>query len=176
MSDEKQLLELAQLGDKSAFGQLIDLHKDKVINIAYKLSNNYEAAQDIAQESFIKAYTKLSSFKKDASFMTWLYRITYNTACNYLRKNKVKTLFLHENIVAGYKETPEESELKDIVNEAVEILPIKLKVVVVLRDFEGLSYKEISQVIKRPVGTVESRLARARAKLKEILEDYVLGE
>jgi RNA polymerase sigma-70 factor (ECF subfamily) len=175
MSDEKQLLEQAQLGDKSAFGQLIDLHKDKVINIAYKLSDNYEAAQDIAQESFIKAYTKLSSFKKEASFMTWLYRITYNTACNYLRKNKVKTLFLHENIAADQKDTPEESELKDIVNEAVEILPMKLKAVVVLRDYEGLSYKEIAQVIKRPVGTVESRLARARAKLKELLDDYIKG-
>jgi RNA polymerase sigma-70 factor (ECF subfamily) len=175
MSDEKQLLKLAQLGDKSAFGQLVDLHKDKVINIAYKLSDNYEAAQDIAQESFLKAYTKLSSFKKDASFMTWLYRITYNTACNYLRKHKIKTLFLHENIAADPKETPEESELKDIVNEAVEILPMKLKAVVVLRDYEGLSYKEIAQVIKRPVGTVESRLARARLKLKELLDDYIKG-
>jgi len=175
MSDEKQLLEQAQLGDKAAFGQLIDLHKDKVINIAYKLSDNYEAAQDIAQESFIKAYTKLSSFKKEASFMTWLYRVTYNTACNYLRKNKVKTLFLHENIALDPKETPEEAELKDIVNEAVEILPLKLKAVVVLRDYEGLTYKEIAQVIKRPIGTVESRLARARIKLKELLADYIKG-
>ena len=175
MSDEKQLLEQAQLGDKAAFGQLIDLHKDKVINIAYKLSDNYEAAQDIAQESFIKAYTKLSSFKKEASFMTWLYRVTYNTACNYLRKNRVKTLFLHENIASDSRETPEEAELKDIVNEAVEILPLKLKAVVILRDYEGLTYKEIAQVIKRPIGTVESRLARARLKLKELLADYIKG-
>ncbi len=175
MSDEEQLLEQAQLGDKTAFGRLVDLHKDKVINIAYKLSNNYEVAQDIAQESFIKAYVKLGSFKKEASFMTWLYRVTYNTACNYLRKNKVKTLFLNEEILEGYKETPEEAELKDIVNEAVESLPLKLKSVIVLKDYEGLSYKEIAEVIKRPIGTVESRLARARGKLKELLDDYVKG-
>ena len=176
MTDEKQFLEQALAGDKTAFGQLVDLHKDKVINIAYKLSNNYEAAQDIAQEAFIKVYTKLSSFKKEASFTTWLYRITYNTACNYLRKNKVKTLFLNEEILESQKVTPEEAELKDIVNEAVESLPLKLKSVIVLRDYEGLSYKEIAEVIKRPIGTVESRLARARAKLKELLEGYVMGE
>jgi RNA polymerase sigma-70 factor (ECF subfamily) len=176
MSDEKQLLDEALLGNKKAFSGLVDLYKDNVINIAYKLSGNYEAAQDIAQESFIKAYTKLGSFRKEASFMTWLYRVTYNTACNYLRQHKIKTLLLNEEILASYKETPEEAELKDIVNEAIESLPLKLKTIIVLRDFEGLSYKEISEIIKRPVGTVESRLARARSKLKELLKDYVSGE
>ena len=176
MTDEKQFLEQALAGDKTAFGRLIDLHKDKVINIAYKLSNSYEGAQDIAQEAFIKAYMKLSSFKKEASFMTWLYRITYNTACNYLRKNKVKTLFLNEEIFKSRKETAQEEELRDVVNEAVESLPLKLKSVIVLRDYEGLSYKEIAEVIKRPMGTVESRLARARGKLKELLEDYIKGQ
>lgn len=175
MTDEKQLLEQAQEGDKAAFGRLIDIHKDKVLNIAYKLLNNYEAAQDVAQESFIKAYTKLGSFKKEASFMTWLYRITYNTACNYIRKNKFKTVFLDENVAAGRGETAEKAELRNIINDAVESLPLKLRTVVVLRDYEELSYREISDVIKRPVGTVESRLSRARAKLKEELEDYIKG-
>jgi RNA polymerase sigma-70 factor (ECF subfamily) len=176
MTEERQLVDKAIAGDKEAFSSLVDLHKDKVINIAYKLLNNYEAAQDVAQESFIKAYMKLGSFKKQASFMTWLYRVTYNTACNYLRKNKVDSLFLNEELLEGQRETPEETELKDIVNEAVESLPIKLKTVIVLRDYEALSYKEIAEVIGKPIGTVESRLARAREKLKEMLEGYVLGE
>ena len=173
MADEKQLLEEALLGDKTAFSRLVDLHKDKVVNIAYRLLGNYEAAQDAAQEAFIKAYANLGSFEKKASFMTWLYRITHNTACSYLRVNKIKNLFLREEILAGREETPEKAELKDFVNQAVESLPPKLKTVVVLRDYEGLSYKEIAEVIKRPLGTVESRLARARKKLKELLEDYV---
>lgn len=175
MTDEKQLLEQAQEGNKAAFGRLVDLHKNKVLNIAYKLLNNYEAAQDVAQESFIKAYVKLGSFKKEASFMTWLYRITYNTACNHIRNNKLKTVFLDENVIASRGETAEKRELRDIINDAVERLPLKLRTVVVLRDYEDLSYREISDVIKRPVGTVESRLARARARLKEILEDYIKG-
>ncbi|MCK9554384.1 sigma-70 family RNA polymerase sigma factor [bacterium] len=175
MTEEKQLLEQAQEGNKAAFGRLVDLHKNKVLNIAYKLLDNYEAAQDVAQESFIKAYVKLGSFKKEASFMTWLYRITYNTACNHIRKNKLKTVFLNENVIASREDTAEKAELRDIINDAVERLPLKLKTVVVLRDYEELSYREISDVIKRPVGTVESRLSRARARLKEILKDYIKG-
>ncbi|MDD5644800.1 MAG: sigma-70 family RNA polymerase sigma factor [bacterium] len=175
MTEVTQLLERAQAGDTAAFSRLVDLHKDNVLNIAYKLVNNHEAAEDISQESFIKAYAKLGSFKREASFMTWLYRITYNTACNYIRKRRLKTVFLDENAAASRVETAEKAELRGIINDAVESLPLKLKTVVILRDYEELSYREIAGVIKKPVGTVESRLSRARARLKELLKDYTEG-
>lgn len=176
MTDKEIHFRKALENDKEAFGRLIDLYKDRLINLAYKLTGNRQTAEDITQDAFIKAYIKLSSFKERSSFVTWLYRITYNTSCNYLRANKVKTLFLREDLIDPKKISVVNNELKYEVNKALNKLPIKLKTVIILKDYEGLSYKKISEIIKRPIGTVESRLNRARKKLKGFLKEYIEGD
>ncbi|NMB32796.1 MAG: sigma-70 family RNA polymerase sigma factor [Clostridium sp.] len=179
--EEKNLIKKARTGDIKAFEELIKGCQSKVFNIAYRMVGNTDEAYEIAQEVFLKAYKSIKDFKGNSLFSTWLYRITTNTCLDELRKKK-KVISLDEDIKfgdasikhqirddsPGPEDLIEKAETVKLVNEMIELLPEDYKSVIVLRDIQGFSYKEISQIIKCPIGTVKSRINRARQMLKEL--------
>lgn len=183
--NEKDLLEKSKRGDIKSFELLIEGYQKKVFNIAYRIVNNYEDANDLAQEVFIRVYKSIGSFKEQASFSTWIYRITTNVCMDELRKRKNRNVVsLDEELkiddgeikrqVESNEPTPEETveknELKKIVNEAISSLAEEHRIAIVLRDIQGFSYEEIAKFTNCPEGTVKSRINRARRSLKEILK------
>ena len=174
--DDEELLIKAISANKEAFGQLVDRYKDKIIRLAFRFSRNYRDAEDIAQEVFIRAYLNLRSFKIESKISTWLYRITCNTAINYMRKRKKAVDYdrirrFNPSDNASHNIT--EKEKKDMIEKAIERLPVKLQLALVLREYEDLSYKEIAEVLNCSIGTVESRIKRARDKLKVLIQPYI---
>ena len=174
--DEKDLVQKSQNGNEEAYGLLVERYKTKVFNMAYSLTLNRESADDLAQEVFIKVYYALPKFKGKAAFSTWLHQITANHARDYLRKaSRVKQVPFDET--KGDLSTQEdeaekrdrEMELakkKEIVHEAITTLPEKYRIILSLRDIQGLPYQEISHALNISPGTVDSRLHRARKMLK----------
>ncbi len=191
MSDREidlQLVERVREGDKRAFGLLVEKYRRRVIRLLSRMVRNPEDLEDIAQETFIKAYRALPQFRGDAAFYTWLYRIAVNTAKNHLvaRGKAMRTVSDHavydddepdERLVAQDNNTPESELLSKqvaiAVNEAVDALPEELRQAITLREMEGLSYEEIAETMDCPIGTVRSRIFRAReaisSKLRPIL-------
>ena len=181
--DEMKLIEKARDGDRSAFEQLVKLHEKNVYSLALKLTKNREDALDAAQEAFLKAWISLKSFRGDSKFSSWLYRLTYNTCLDFLRKSKKGEIISltseeDEETVADIKDpapTPEEQtvkrEIKKTVQNAVDALPEEHRQIIVMREFTGMSYAEIAESMSISEGTVKSRLSRARAKLAEILRE-----
>jgi len=182
---ENVLIEISKKGDISAFEELIETYQNKVFNIAYSMLNNYEDANDVAQEVFIRVYKSIKNFKGESSFSTWLYRITTNVCLDELRKRKNKNVVsIDEDIpfddgevtrqIVDDGPTPdiiaEKKEVREIVNEAIGQLSEEHKTVIILRELQGLSYEEISKIINCPQGTVKSRINRARSALKNILK------
>jgi len=185
---DQQLVERAQRGDKRAFELLVLKYQRKLGRLLSRFVRDAAEVEDVTQEAFIKAYRALPSFRGDSAFYTWLYRIGINTAKNYLvalgRRAPTTTSFDSEE-AEGFEDadqlrdanTPEsELEGKEIaatVNRAVEALPEDLRTAITLREIEGLSYEEIANVMGCPVGTVRSRIFRAReaiaAELRPLL-------
>ncbi|WP_022851861.1 RNA polymerase sigma factor [Limisalsivibrio acetivorans] len=166
-------------GDSSSYELLIRKHQSKLFATAFNMVKNRELAEDIVQESFMRGFQKLDTLKNHAQFYPWLKRIALNLALNHFEKEKRvldvendedDTNFF-ENIAGG--ETPEEFSLKEemrrYVRQFVEALPDRLRVVVLLREVEDMSYEEISEMLNIPLGTVRSRLFNARAIIKERL-------
>jgi len=146
---------------------------------------DYDEASELAQEAFLRAYKSIKNFKGDSLFSTWIYKVTTNVCLDELRRRKNKNIIsLDEDVEhdgnefkrqvkdesPGPESLAERNELKRIVTEAINLLPEDYKVVIVLRDIQGFSYEEISNIIKCPAGTVKSRINRARQALKKILE------
>ncbi|MFA5144469.1 MAG: sigma-70 family RNA polymerase sigma factor [Candidatus Omnitrophota bacterium] len=166
-------------GEEKGFEILVRKYQDRALNIVYSLIGQDKESEDIAQEAFLKVYHSLSSFKQRCRFSTWLYRIVVNTAYDFLRKRKN---FINDEgalakSAAAYG-CPQEALLAKervaIVQKALGSIPVKYRAAVVLKDIEGLSYLEISRVLCCSIGTVESRIYRARQFLKgELLK---LGE
>ncbi len=182
MSAEKDLIHRAKRGDISAFEDLISGYEKKVYNTAYRFFNNAEDAMDVSQEIFIKVFTSLRRFREDSSFSTWLYRIAVNTCIDFLRKKREDVLPIKEEIVMDDKtklgfqtELPEEfmekQEVKQAIMKAISTLPEEQRICIILRDVQGFSYTEISDVLSCSLGTVKSRLFRGRRALKENLKD-----
>ena len=186
---DRALVERVQQGDKRAFELLVQKYWRKLTRLLSRMVRDPDEVEDIAQETFIKAYRALPQFRGDAAFYTWLYRIGVNTAKNYLaaRSKAMPTVSertfsedeegVDERLVAQDINTPESELLSKqvamAVNEAVEALPEELRMAITLREMEGLSYEEIAQMMNCPIGTVRSRIFRAReaiaAKLRPIL-------
>ncbi|MDD3530161.1 MAG: RNA polymerase sigma factor RpoE [Gallionellaceae bacterium] len=185
---DRQLVERARLGDKRAFGLLVEKYQRRLHRLLSRMVRDPDEIDDIAQETFIKAYRALPNFRGDAAFYTWLYRIGVNTAKNYLatRKKAMPTISDQalgdddepdERLVAQDIGTPESELLSKqvaiAVNQVVEGLPEELRTAITLREMEGLSYEEIAELMGCPIGTVRSRIFRAReaiaAKLRPIL-------
>ncbi len=177
--------------DKDAFDQLILLRQRMVFNLCYRLLGNYEDADDCAQEVFIKVYRSLKRFRFESNFSTWLYRITINTCKNKLnsldfrlrfKKTRLNNNKSAENVPGSIEigddtYSPDSSlkrkEISELIQAAVNKLPAPQKMVVVLRDMEGRSYEEIVEITGFKLGTVKSKLSRARLELREILRGRV---
>ena len=176
--DEKELIRRTQAGDGEAFGVLVERYKGKVFSLAYGFTRDRTIADDLAQEVLIKAYFSLPKFKAKSEFGTWLYRIAVNHARDFLRKNKqrLKEIPLQEAGDRGLASAdlgPEEERLREgqrkIVQAALARLSEKYRTILTLRDIDGLSYQDISGILKLSPGTVDSRLHRARRQLREKL-------
>lgn len=179
---DQELVERAQKGDKRAFELLVMKYQRKLARLLSRMVRDPAEIEDITQESFIKAYRALPQFRGESAFYTWLYRIAVNTAKNYLvargRRAPTTTEFSSED-AEGFEDaellrdiaTPDaELQTKQIagaVNKAVEALPEELRTAITLREIEGLSYEEIAQMMDCPIGTVRSRIFRAREAIAE---------
>ncbi len=175
LDDDFSLIKRFIDGDESTFSILVQRHKEKVRNIIYLTLNNHDLVDDIAQEVFLTVYKNLGSFRFESQFTTWLYRITVNKCKDHLRKIKIRQIFSpikDSEEELGYETAPENSDIKEIVHKAIAKLPDKLRVPLLLKDIEGLSYQEISESIQCEIGTVKSRIFRAREGLKELLKPY----
>ena len=175
-STDKELVKRVQKGDKGAFDLLVLKYEHKIVNLVMRYVRDPETALDISQESFIKAYRALPRFRGDSAFYTWLYRIAVNTAKNYLAAQRRRPADIELDLQdpdqyglhAKLKETdtPEavslSDELQEILERAIQALPDDLRTAIVLRELDGMSYEEIAQTMDCPVGTVRSRIFRAR--------------
>jgi len=185
---DAELVKRVQAGDKAAFDILVQKYQHKVVNLINRFVSDQTECYDIAQDAFIKAYRAIGNFRGDSQFYTWLYRIAANTAKNHLasraRKSPAYTVDVedaeHFEGESGLKEytTPENlllsEEIERTVFKAIEDLPDDLKSAITLREIEGLSYEEIAEVMDCPIGTVRSRIFRARdaidKELRPLLE------
>ena len=184
------LVQRVQKGDKSAFDLLVRKYQHKVVKLVSRYLRDQADAEDVAQEAFIKAYRALPQFRGDSAFYTWLYRIAINTAKNALLsrdRNPVEFDLDLQNIEESSAmqarladpDTPESllatEEIRETVNRAIEALPEDLRTAIVLRELEGLSYEDIAAAMDCPVGTVRSRIYRARESIDRKLADVFEG-
>lgn len=187
LHNEQILIEKAKLGHEESFEILINNCKTKAYNTALRYLRNEEDAMDALQESFIKIFRHLDKFKGDSKFDTWVYRIVVNTCNDYLRKNKnnkneLRLYFENEegdmdiDIIDTSPTPPELLDAKltsSFILDCLEKIPAGHKEIIILRDIQGFSYEEISEITNCSMGTVKSRINRARKKLKEkVLEQY----
>ncbi|MFA7661598.1 MAG: sigma-70 family RNA polymerase sigma factor [Anaerovoracaceae bacterium] len=184
--EEAVLIEKARMGSESDFEALILSCQGKAYSMAYRYFNNPEDAMDALQESFLKIYRSLGTFKGESSFQTWVYRIVANTCCDMLRKKKARitteslvkmdgedeyTLEIMDESM-GPEERAIHQEMTGYILHCLEKLPLEQKEIIVLRDIQGFSYEDIAEILNINPGTVKSRISRARVKLREI---YVGG-
>jgi RNA polymerase sigma-70 factor (ECF subfamily) len=171
LDDDFSLIKQFIDGDESVFSELLKRHKEKVRNIIYLTLSNSDGVDDIAQEVFITVYRHLKSFRFESQFTTWLYRITVNKCKDHLRKKNIRSIFLPlKDEEPVFESINEDTDIKHIVRNAIATLPDKLRIPLVLKDLEGFSYQEIADTMECEIGTVKSRIFRAREALKKILK------
>ena len=190
MNADQELVQRVQAGDKKAFDLLIMKYQQRIIHVITGFVHDPVEAMDVAQEAFIKAYRALPGFRGDSAFYTWLYRIAINTSKNYLtaasRRPPVTdvdamdaTIYYDAPELKEF-ETPESSlmsdELQAAIHDAIQDLPEDTATAIKLREFEGLSYEEIAQVMDCPIGTVRSRIFRAREAIDKQVKAVMGGE
>jgi len=175
-TSDKDLIARFKQGDISAFEDIVHRYQDRIYNLCRYMLQGPRDAQDAAQDAFIKAYNGLRGFKPESSLYTWLYRIAVNTCHDYRRKSQREALRLAplpENLPSDAP-FPEQlyaaAEIRGRIQLALQKLPEKLRAAVVLREIEALSYEEIAAVLQTSVGTVKSRLSRAREQLRKLLQ------
>ena len=171
------LITLFQSGEEEAFRYLVERYNQRVRNLIYSIFNESTLVDDIAQEVFIRVYEALPRFRFESSFYTWLYRITVNKSRDELRKKRARKFFsLHAMLDASNAELqskirilPEDGWAKELVDKGLQQLPERFRVPIILKDIEGLSYEEMAEIMQCEVGTVKSRLSRARGMMRKIL-------
>lgn len=182
-----ELVKKSKKGDFEAFAELIRRHETKIYSLAYNYMRNSEDAEDTLQETFLKAYISLPSFREEAKFATWLYRICVNICYSKIRKKKIEVVLSLDSSV----ETPEEEvhreildwsknpesqllaeEMREVLNKAIEKLPKEYKEVFILRDIEGLSNQEVSEILGESIAAVKSRIHRARLFIRQEIDSY----
>jgi RNA polymerase sigma factor (sigma-70 family) len=188
--EESALIERCLAGDDTAFDQIVLRYQDMVFSLSCRLLGGYDEAVDLSQEVFLQVYRKLSTFRRDASLRTWIYRIVINRAKNRQRwwKRRIgeMTALPIEEVEARPRSAltsddiaPDEAlarkERGEILHRAIEKLPFDQRTILLLKEIDGLSYEEISTTLDLPLGTVKSRLARARKSLRESLDPELFG-
>lgn len=176
---EAELIEKAKKGDRAAFGELARNHYQGVVKVVYHLCGDIRLAEDTAQETFLRAWRNLPSFRPQSSLRNWLYRIATNAALDVLRRRPEETLEDEEvQMLADQAAGPEtaliEKEQVLFLQQAMQSLPQASRLVLVLREYGDLSYQEIASVLDVPIGTVMSRLNYARNRLREILKPQLM--
>ena len=171
-------------GDQNAFGEIVEMYKDKVFQISYRMLGNRHEAEDIVQEAFIRAYVNIQRYNLELKFSTWLYRITTNLCIDRIRKKK-PDYYLDAEVkgtegLTMYSQVPskttlpeddvESLELQDTIQKEIMKLPEKYRSVIVLKYIEELSLKEISEILEMPLGTVKTRIHRGREALRKRLQ------
>ncbi|MFQ6093198.1 MAG: RNA polymerase sigma factor [bacterium] len=181
--EEDALIGRARQGDSEAFGSLVTRYRKRIYTLCYQMTFKREDAEDMVQETFLRAYRAIGKFEEGGSFYTWIYRIATNLCLSRLSRNKHRNECPLED--CEFPQFPlhradhnpdvnlERRELVEKIRGAIENLPARYRTIVVLKTFQGLSYDEIADVLKIPKGTVMSRLNRARVKLKGSLRQYV---
>jgi RNA polymerase sigma-70 factor (ECF subfamily) len=172
-------------GDQNAFSEIVEIYKDKVFQLCYRMIGNSHEAEDLAQEAFIRAYININSFHMDKKFSTWLYRIATNLSIDRIRKKKpdvfldaevkgMEGLTMYSQLAADIS-TPEEEvvslELQETVQNEILKLPDKYRTVIVLKYIEELSLKEISDILDLPISTIKTRMHRGREALRKQLKE-----
>lgn len=185
-SNELWLVEESRNGNIDAFEELIKDYKKVAYNIALRVLRNVEDAEDASQEALIKVYKNIQNFNMQSTFKVWMYRIVVNTCIDFKRKKNINAVSIDENIDLGgnnehHIEIADDSNNPDalveknfnskLVNDAVNRLDDDYKTIIILRDIQGFSYSEIAEILSSNLGTVKSRLNRARKQLKEIIEN-----
>lgn len=180
---DQELVARVQQGDKRAYDLLVLKYQHKIIQLVNRYIKDPSEAQDVAQEAFIKAYRALANFRGDSAFYTWLYRIAINTAKNYLLSRSRRFSDYQVDVQDAEQvenapqlkgmETPEyllmNDDIVEVIKKAIEKLPEEMRTAIMLREFEGMSYEEIAQTMECPVGTVRSRIFRAREAIDKKL-------
>lgn len=181
---DKSLIESALGGNQGAYKELMERHRSAIFHIVLKIVRDREAVEDLVQETFMKAFASLATYRSEYKFSTWLYRIAANAAIDFLRKKRLKTLSLDAPIstadgetgsidIPDYSYSPEkeieERENRMSINEAIDSLPEKYRLVIVYRHKDDKSYDEIAEALDIPIGTVKARIFRARELLKKKL-------
>jgi len=183
-SDENFLVQQALKGNRKAFEVLVHKYQKPIFHVIFKIVKDQEEAKDIMQETFLKAYSSLSTYKSQYRFTTWIYRIAVNNSIDYLRKKKIATLSLDQKIETKYgklsfepKDWTHNPEIELVakkkrfsIDKAIETLPKKYREVIVYRHKKEKSYKEISEILGIPAGTVKARIFRGRELLKKKLK------
>lgn len=182
-SDDIQLIDRFKNGDTSAFEEIVLKYQDRIYNLCRHMLGNAHEAEDAAQDTFIKAYQKLKDFNPEASLYTWLYRIAVNTSLDYKKKPFFESFFKKSDEGEEFVEEPasdwpspeklyESKQLDLALRKSLGKLSLKLRTVIILKEIEGLSYEEISDILDVSIGTVKSRISRAREELKTLLKKY----
>ncbi|WP_035119598.1 RNA polymerase sigma factor SigW [Cohnella panacarvi] len=181
---ETRLARLARKGDQRAFAEIVDLYKDKLYHLAYRMTSNRQEAEDVVQETFLRVYKNLDRYDENQKFSTWIYRIATNLCIDRLRKRRAVYSLDAESTdhdgLDGYsmmpsdERTPETelilTETQKLIRDAIETLPVKYKSIMILRYLQDLSLQEISDVLDIPVTTVKTRVHRGREFLRKKLE------
>jgi RNA polymerase sigma-70 factor, ECF subfamily len=181
--EDLDLINRFKEGDTSVFGEIVLKYQDKVYNLCRHMLRNAEDAEDAAQDVFLKAYQALPKFQPDASLYTWLYRIATNTCIDYKKKPIFESLFgdsgegerlIHER--PSDAPSPEKlyhsKQIDDALQESLGMLSPKLRAIIILKEIEDLSYEEIADALEISLGTVKSRIARAREKLQKLMQKF----
>jgi RNA polymerase sigma-70 factor (ECF subfamily) len=181
-ADDHRLIAASRKGDTVAFGELVRRYQDRLYNTVYRLLDNADDAQDVVQDAFLSAYQSLEGFKGDSQFFTWLYRIAVNAAISHKRKQRL-TLSIDAGRNGGGRVEPldpsdagrpghalERAEEERQVQRALNRLSAEHRAVLIMKDMEGQKYEAMAEVLGVPIGTVRSRLHRARTELRELLE------
>ncbi len=179
------LVKRVKKGDYRAFDLLVIKYQSRVIATAFKYVKERQLAEDIAQEAFIKSYKSIDSFREESSFYTWVYRITVNTAKNYLVSSKRRDEVVISDLSLDGSFNPEKldldspqeilkaSELRDLIFETLSSLGEETRTALSLREFDGLSYEQIAEIVQCPVGTVRSRIFRGREMIEEVIGKHM---
>jgi len=180
--DEALLIDASKRGDQDAFAQLVQRYQRRTFNLAFRILQQYDEASEITQETFLAAWQGLPSFRGDARFPTWLYRIAYNCSLKQLEQRKrdralqdamqAEQSLMHADDSASADSVLEAHDRQSIVHEQLSRLPAKYRIVLILRHLQEMTYEEIAETLTMPIGTIKTHLFRARNLLKERLEAF----